>query len=272
MTMRGLSRVRTIAADHLVSGLYVREEVLEDGPLLGPALLFVHGRCHGSWAYRRWSSYFAGVGWRCFALSLRNHPGSRQLDVSAYLRTSVADYVDDLRAVLEWAAEPCVVIGHSLGGFVAQKAAERTGLAGLVLVASVGPGQLGRHADDFPDNEPVVDRGYYLERDQPDLARRVVPESPLALNEMRGRTPVDRSLVACPVLVVGGERDDTGVHDPRAVARFYDCPCLIIPGGTHDLMLDDTALVTAAAISSWLLSTFRQPAIPAWDGDVTPPR
>lgn len=260
--MRGLSAARTMTASHLVGGLHVREEVLEDGPLLVPPLLFVHGRCHGAWAYTRWSSYFANSGWRCLAVSLRNHPGSRPVETAEYLRTSLADYVNDLRTALDWAAEPCVVLGHSLGGIVAQKAAEIARLAGLVLVASVGPSQLGRYADDYPADQLVNDRSYYLERGQLDLARRVVPESPLALNQVRGRMPVDRSSVTCPVLVVGGELDDTGVHDPQAVARFYDCPCIIIPGGTHDLMLDDTSLITAAAISSWCLSTFRQPAIP----------
>jgi pimeloyl-ACP methyl ester carboxylesterase len=259
--MRGLTAARTMSVRHTVNGLHLREEVLEDGAVLEPPLLFLHGRCHGAWAYVRWSSYFAHAGWRCFALSLRNHPGSRQLSAEEFLRTSLADYVADLRCALEWIGEPCVVVGHSLGGIVAQKAAETSALAGLVLVASVGPSQLGRHGDDYPLDQTVDDRAYYLARHQPDLARRVVPESPLALNQVRGRTPVDRSAITCPVLVIGGELDDTGVHDPRAVAQFYDCRCVVIPGASHDLMLDDQALRTASVIAGWCASTLITPPV-----------
>jgi pimeloyl-ACP methyl ester carboxylesterase len=269
--MRGLTAARTMSASHDVNGLLLREEVLEDGPVLAPPVLFLHGRCHGAWAYVRWSGYFAHAGWRCFALSLRNHPGSRPLSDAEFLGTSVSDYVADLRCALEWIGEPCVVIGHSLGGIVAQKAAETERMAGLVLVASVGPSQLGRHGDDYPADQTVDDRGYYLERHQPDLARRVVPETPLALNQVRGRTPIDRAAITCPVLVVGGELDDTGVHDPQAVARFYDCPYVVIPAATHDLMLDGTSLLTAAVISRWCLATFGDAAMPPWH-PATPPR
>lgn len=270
--MRGMAAIRTMSVSHVVSGLHVREEVLEDGPVLTPPLLFLHGRCHGAWAYIRWSSYFAHAGWRCFALSLRNHPGSRRLSGADFLGTSLEDYVADLRTALDWAGEACVVVGHSLGGIVAQKAAETTRLAGLVLVASVGPSQLGRHGDDYPADQLVDDRAYYTERGQPELARRVVPESPLALNQVRGRTPVDRSAITCPVLVIGGALDDTGVHDPESIARFYDCPSIVIPAGTHDLMLDGTSLVAAAAISSWCFATFGQQAVTGLNSPATPPR
>lgn len=262
MQKPNLPRIQT--RSDVIAGLYLREEVLEEGPLFEPPLLLLHGRCHGAWVYERWSCYFALAGWRCVSMSLRNHPGSRSMDKASFLNTGIDDYVEDLCSALDWIGDLSVVVGHSLGGIIAQKTAQFRPLAGLVLVASVGPSQLGQYSDDFPLDKLVDDAPEYRRRGQFDMARRVVPESPKALNDVRGRTPIDRSTIACPILVVGGDKDDSGVHDPEAIARFYRAPFVIIPNAPHDLMLGDTALVGAACINAWALSHYDQSNLADW--------
>ena len=46
-------------------------------------------------------------------------------DASTSTGISIADYVDDVAAVIDWLGEKPVLIGHSMGGFIIQKYLER---------------------------------------------------------------------------------------------------------------------------------------------------
>jgi pimeloyl-ACP methyl ester carboxylesterase len=248
-----------VRIDHRRDGLFVREQCLATGPLFEQPLLFVHGRCTGWWIWQRWLGYFAAAGWPCFALSLRGHEGSRALSEAELLATTLADYVEDIDAVREWLGRPAVLFGHSMGGIAVQRAAERGETAALALIASVGPSQMGKPNIDLPLDRPVEDREYYLERGDWHLARRVVPESPRALNDGRGRSPIDRQRIVCPVVAVGGELDDTRVYAAARLAEFYGGGSIVSPGAGHDLMLGPSALWAAARIHHWLLDKLVEP-------------
>lgn len=90
-------------------------------PLDAPPLLFLHGAYVGAWCWQEhFLPWFAAQGYDAWALSLRGHGGSRTDRPRDTL--SIDDYVDDvLRAQERLPAEP-ILIGHSMGGFVAQKA------------------------------------------------------------------------------------------------------------------------------------------------------
>lgn len=258
--------------DHFVSGLFVREvaPAAPGGP--ETPLLFVHGGLHGWWAWERWMGYLAAAGWRCFALSLRNHTGSRSVPESEYLSLTVRDYVEDVQAVANWLERSAVLIGHSMGGIVAQKAAEDLGAAGLVLVCSVGPGQLGRIRDPLPRDRPLMFDAaharalWFREIDDAALAAlhsRLVPESPGVLNDYSGGAiTIERDRIRCPVLVIGGEFDATPVHRAPQIAAFYGSPCIVVPAAAHNLMMESAALPVAIRLNQWLLATVDGPALP----------
>ena len=84
-------------------------------------MLLVHGMHGGSWYLRSWLYAAAHAGWDAWALNLRGHHGSRP--VQDLGRVSVLDYVEDVHDCLRTLRE-AVVIGHSMGGLVAQKVAE----------------------------------------------------------------------------------------------------------------------------------------------------
>ena len=63
---------------------------------------------------------------------------------------------------------------------------------------------------------------------------------------------VDRSAIGCPILVLAGEEDCSGVHDPRAVADFFRAECVMVPDCGHDLMLEPAAERAALVIDEWL--------------------
>lgn len=107
-----------------------------------PALLFIHGAFAGGWMWTEtFMPYLAEAGYTCHALSLRGHgdsDGREQIDWH-----SIADYVDDVRTVVDALGElpggAPVLVGHSMGGFVAQKYLERHPAAGVALLCSVPP-------------------------------------------------------------------------------------------------------------------------------------
>lgn len=238
-----------------VEGLFVRSAEPAGGAVFRTPLVFVHGRCHGAWAYEKWLSYFAAAGWPTYALSLRHHPGSWTGSMEERLTTTMEQYGSDLRTVLNWVGDVPVLLGHSLGGILVQQVAQQVPAAALVLLASVGPSQLGRHGDDYPTDRLVDDRDVYLARGENLYVDRLVGESPTALNQVRGRTPIDATAITAPVLAIGGALDDTGVHDAGRVADFYGGDWQVVDGATHDFMLDSSALRVAALIHSWLADT-----------------
>lgn len=81
--------------------------------------------------------FLAEAGHACHALSLRGHGGSAGHEHMTW--HSIADYVDDVKAVADWLGETPVLIGHSMGGFIVQKYLEHRPAAGAALLCSVPP-------------------------------------------------------------------------------------------------------------------------------------
>ena len=260
-----------IVRDHCVDGLFVKEVApsLSGGP--ATPLLMVHGGLHGWWAWESWMGLLAAAGWRCFAMSLRNHTGSRSIPDAEYFASTVADYVADVDAVMRWLGTPPVLIGHSMGGIVVQKVAEAREASALVLVCSVGPGQLGGirpplAADRGFALDPATARAlWFREIDDDAFAAfhaRLVPESPGVLNDYSGgNVHVAREKIACPVLAIGAEFDRTPVHRVPAIAAFYGCDSIVVPDAAHNLMMESACLPVAIRINEWLLRRVDAPAL-----------
>jgi non-heme chloroperoxidase len=121
----------------IIAGLEVHSAVPE-APAVVPPLLFVHGAFAGGWMWTEtFMPFLAKAGYPCYAVSLRGHGGSDGRDEINW--HSVADYVDDVKTIVDWLGEPPVLIGHSMGGFIVQKYLERYAIPGAALVCSVPP-------------------------------------------------------------------------------------------------------------------------------------
>ena len=107
-------------------------------PTAAPPLLFIHGAFTAAWCWaEHFLDFFAEEGFNCYAVSLSGHGGSRAKGSLDSL--SIADYVADVARVAGELPVPPVLIGHSMGGFVAQKYLEDHAAAGAVLMCSVPP-------------------------------------------------------------------------------------------------------------------------------------
>jgi len=261
---------------YLLDGLHVVHAPAAT-PVVGrPPLLLVHGAGHGAWCWELWQERLPALGWESFALSLRNHPGSRPVDSETYLaRLRVEDYADDVATLARHIARPCVVVGHSMGGIVVQSFAARYGaeggaLAALVLLAAVGPGQLGPlRSERFPSDvayalaRDVAAQRYFHSTDPAVRERalnRLVPESPSVMNQSTcgEGVPIRPDEIACPVLVVTAEHDHSVVPRDGRIATYYGGDWLHDAEDGHDVMLEAGWATLLDRILAWVGAHARQ--------------
>lgn len=229
-------------------------------------VLMVHGAFHGWWAYQRWLGLFATLGFPAYALSLRGHEGAATLSAAELCATGMADYADDVRSVLNSLNIHPVLIGHSLGGLIAQMvAASHVNVRGLALVGSAGPAALGATRDfAWPEDKPLLfppermRKSMFYDIGDGDFAAiygRLVAESPRALNDSGlAGVHVARDTISSPVLVVGTEHDGIGLHKSEDIAAYYRADLIQVPGTSHDCLVEDAGLDAAHEIIRWLMA------------------
>lgn len=251
---------------HLVDGIHVEEARPLDAGAFRYPVLMIHGAFHGWWAYAKWLPWFATLGVRAYALSVRNHEGSRTLTADEYRVTGIEHYIEDISAVMGWIGEPAVLIGHSLGGLMAQKAAENGNAAAVVCIGSASPAGVGPTRDFIWDEDAplLFDRDRMrssmfadIDNDAFDaIYARLVPESTRALNQSGlAGVDVDPAKIKAAMLFLGTEHDGIGLHSAEKIAAFYGAEHLVVPGTSHDVLLEDSGLRVAAHILAWMCRT-----------------
>jgi len=104
-------------------------------------LLLVHGICHSGQCWEaNYVPFFTVRSHDVYTLSLRGHGNDRsRLD-----QYGLDDYVDDVISALSQLDGKAVLMGHSMGGALAQKAMSRASerVAAVVLLASMVPGSM----------------------------------------------------------------------------------------------------------------------------------
>jgi len=237
-------------------------------------LLLVHGAWLSAWCWEpHFMPYFAERGYACTALSLRGHGRSE----GALRGASIDDYVNDLHCVAR-SLDDCFVVGHSMGGFVAQHYAARHPVRGLILLASVphsgawsamlnvmraSPSRvleclatldLGPIARDVGVARRLLFSRDASHREKDAFLMRLGSESFLALLGMLFfPAPRGAARSAMPTAVIGAEADEiVGLAELRATAGFYGIEPQVLAKSSHMLMLDDQWRVAAEFIEAWL--------------------
>ena len=237
-------------------------------------ILFIHGMFGGAWYFERYQRFFADRGYVSHALDLRGHHGSRPVEDLG--RVGIEDYVADALAVARHIGRP-IVVGHSMGGLIAQKLAEADAVSAAVLVAAAPPRWITpatplllrkqlKHGWRILRQKPVTGTredhlALSLNRMPPDEAAaavsRLVPESGRAALQLSlGTVAVDASRIRCPMLGVVGLDDRFIVpRVMRALARRYDMRLIEVPGHAHFIITEPGWEVPAAMIADWLDET-----------------
>ena len=257
-------------------------EIITAGePSSRPSLVFVHGAFCGGWVWaEHFLPFFADLGWHSVAVSLRGHgrsAGRKDLD-----RFGLADFVADVASAAAGLESPPVVIGHSMGGVVAQHFVRSHRASGLALLAPaslaglsgsflhmsfsdpnlltalsrVQSGKMtpahfdairrGLFSADFPDDLALS----YLPRFQRELLRAnlelMVPQAVFLMGRPR-----------LPALVLGGDSDSfIPTTDLTLTSLFWSAENHILEGVPHALMLDTSWRRPAEIVADWLKRAF----------------
>jgi pimeloyl-ACP methyl ester carboxylesterase len=272
-------RISTKTATPLKLELITR---LPDGPARPTPLLFVHGAWHAAWCWELFLPYFAGLGYACYAVSLRGHGAS---DGRAGIRWhALADYVADLEAAVDSLPAPPVIIGHSMGAYVTQLYLERhTPPAAVFLAPMPVTGVAGwlaryllRHPGPFLRNTLTLNSHHlvstaalasecFFSSDLPaaELARHVARLQPETLRIVLDATllHLPRPRPGPPVLTLAAANDRTfTVAEVTATARAWHAELEVLPGLAHDIMLDTRWELAAGRVAQWVARRDQCPA------------
>ncbi|MGF6723383.1 pimeloyl-ACP methyl ester carboxylesterase [Paraburkholderia sp. GAS41] len=211
-------------------------------------VVFVHGMWSTPGVWDKWRGQFERAGFSTEAFALPGHSGD-EADHALH-GLGLADYCEAVLQRVTNLSEPPVVVGHSLGGLIAQQVATRARLAAAILVCSAAPApifpqrlsmlpSLARHFHPFGSWRGA----FRLSRREADcLIFNVVPptdrqrlyetliaesgrvawEAAYGTLNWTGSNRVEQTTLTCPMLALAGGRDHiipAGVS--RRMARWY---------------------------------------------------
>ncbi len=235
-----------------------------------PDILFIHGAFTRARRWDPWVSFFTAAGYRCIAPSLPAHDPP---DPRGLARLTFADYVTALAEVHSGFARPPIVIGHSMGGLIAQHLATRAECAALILISSTPP---------WPTRGTRYALPYLLPYFLPVVAGRTIRANPeaaikLVLHDLTaaeqreqvpmfayesgkayrtvvfGRARVPEGAVTCPVLCVSGGADRMLAGSVGgSLAAFYTADHMVFPDRGHSLVAGSLVGTVASAVRDWI--------------------
>ncbi len=242
-------------------------------------IVMVHGAFCAGWAFDHFRLPFEAAGHRVIAPDLPGHESGPGRPMVA--GRSMSDYARAVRRVIDEQPGLPILIGHSMGGLVAQMAATRSPVAGLILLAPSCPwGVSGSTAEEAISAVSLYALGpYWALPVDPDYASaerylfdrlgraerretfaRLTPESGRALWETLNwwldpfaTTHVGASTIRVPVLAIAGELD--AIHPPatvRSISSRLGGETLVFPGMSHWLVGEPGWERVADACLEWI--------------------
>jgi len=213
----------------------------DKGDRVPAPVIMVHGAFCGGWVFDSLRQPFEAAGHTVIAPDL---PGrGRDGEAGPTAGRSMADYAERVATLCRASPEPPILIGHSMGGLVAQLAAARAKVSRLILLAPSAPwGVSGSSMEEAVSAMGLYAIGpYWLQAVDPDYAlaklysldrldrdarraafARMTPESGLALWQTLNwwLDPFMTTMVGkveAPVLALAGGRDV--IHPPATVRQ-----------------------------------------------------
>lgn len=253
----------------------------------GAPVVLIHGLGGGTWSWANFQRAAAAAGRASYALELPLHqPGASPDPLLG--RYGVETYALHCAAALAEIGD-CFVIGHSMGGLIAQKLAQAFPRRGYVFLASAPPwhmmrapyGQLWRYVFLHPLSDlfrPLSRRTMKMDRGMSrNLVNNRIPPEQLAMVESHempdsgwasvqmafGMVKVDPRRVASPSLVIGGLADLLiPPSEQRRLAAFYGAPLRLFDRG-HMLIIEPGWEAVIASALEWMAEIERDRHAPA---------
>ena len=203
---------------------------------MADTIFMIHGMWGGPWYWEKYRGVFESQGYRCLATTLPHHDMDPRGSPDPRLgTTSLLDYADALEQEVKGLGAKPILMGHSMGGLLAQMLAAR-GLAKAAILLSPAPPAgifvlrpsvirsfwsvqtkwgFWRKPMRQTFGEAVYSMLHLMpEAEQKEAYGNFVYESGRAASEIgywfldpRSASRVDASAVTCPMLVVAGAED-----------------------------------------------------------------
>lgn len=251
---------------------------------MGKSVVMIHGAFAGPWCWDNYTAFFSDRGWTCHTPALRYHGGDPKADPDPdFANTSIVDYANDIADYVQTLDAPPILLGHAVGGMIAQQAASRGLASGVVAINPNAAWGMVPKTDD----ERAVARGF-MEMGAFWKAPLRVPfdlMAPFAFNKLddasqhavfdklgaeSGRVmfemffwmfddhraaAIEFDKVTCPVLVVSGEDDRAVRHAVgQEISRKYGSNGTfhLASGHAHFLFLEPGWEGPAQACEEWM--------------------
>ncbi len=238
-------------------------------------ILMQHGMWHAAWCWQRWQELFAAWGWETHAYSLPGHGGS---PLQRPIRwTTLGYYFEFLKAEIERLPRRPVLMGHSMGGALAQwylkygsdlpaavliapwtshnmlpsvfRSVRRDPLGALFSACTLTSTPMARNPARAA--EMLIRSGALYSPEE--LHARLGPESLWVLWQYNPLwwSPVERTSI--PLLWLAGAADAL-ISEPEArrSAAYYQAEYVAVPDAGHNLMMEKGYRPTAETIHKWL--------------------
>ena len=214
-------------------------------------IFMIHGMWGGGWAWDNYKPFFENKGYKCVAPTLRYHNVDPKDEPDPELgMTSLLDYASDLAKEIKKLDDKPIIMGHSMGGILAQILGSRGLGKSLVLLTSAPPAgvfalkpsviksfwsvltqwEFWNKAMKLPFEASVYSMLHLIsEKEKREAYKKFVYESGRAAFELgfwlldaRKAAYVDEKKITCPMLMISGEEDRiTPASVQRQTAKKY---------------------------------------------------
>ncbi len=215
----------------------------------GETILIIHGMWGGPWIHDNLRSFFERKGYDVVIPWLRYHDVDPRAPPHPDLGPlSLLDYADDLQKIIEGMDHPPIILGHSMGGLIAQILAQRGLGKQIILLTPAAPAGIFQvSASALRSFLPIVLRPAFwktpsrvsyantrrslmqllTEEQVKKNHDRMVPESGRVAFEMsfpqfdeRKATYIDESRIKAPMTIISAGKDR--ITPASVVKRIHD--------------------------------------------------
>lgn len=259
---------------------------------MAETIMMIHGMWGGGWCWENFQRFFEDKGYRCVAPTLRFHDrDATGLPDPRLGTTSLVDYAEDLEHQIQQLQVLPILMGHSMGGLLAQILGSRGLAKALVLLTPAPPHGImalkpsvirsfwsGLTKWGFwrkPFRQTFDEAAFSMLNMMPPESRKTifntfVYESGRATSEIgfwffdsKRAAGVDESKIRSPILVVGGAQDRiTPVSVTRKVAEKYKGVSTYreFTDHAHWVIGEPGWEAIAEFVAGWLHQVVREPA------------